>query len=515
MTIEKLYDIYLAHPSIRTDTRQLQHGDLFFALKGPNFNGNAFAAKALEQGAAYAVIDEDQASRGSDRLILVPDVLIALQQLALHHRRQFNIPFIAITGSNGKTTTKELIHAVLSSTYTTYTTKGNLNNHIGIPLTILSVGPDAQLAVIEMGANHQKEIEAYCSYTLPTHGIITNVGKAHLEGFGGPEGVKKGKGELYDFLRSNQVPRSLGPASPSTPAGFASPATPTGFVLSDSADLLQMSRGIPQIITYGTQNANFTGNIDNPASPSPANASSTLSSTDSPTNSSPLSSTLSSTHSPTHSSTFLRVNITSGAATGPIQTQLVGDYNLPNVLVAVAIGKHFGVPDAAIRQSIEAYAPSNSRSQLIEKDGNHIILDAYNANPSSMRAAIENFAGLPVVHTAGTPAPTHSHTPAPTHGGASARDTSSFAHKVLILGAMAELGEESLAEHRAIVDLIARYPWQQVVLVGGDFRKISHPYLSFANSKEAGHWLTGVGLRDTYILIKGSRSTKMEEVLEG
>jgi UDP-N-acetylmuramoyl-tripeptide--D-alanyl-D-alanine ligase len=477
MTIEKLYDIYLAHPSIRTDTRQLKHGDLFFALKGPNFNGNAFAAKALEQGAAYAIIDEDPhqdpgtnpaplafateartsdlpatLAANPDRLILVPDVLTALQQLALHHRRQFNIPFIAITGSNGKTTTKELIHAVLASTYTTYTTVGNLNNHIGIPLTILSVGPDAQLAVIEMGANHQKEIEAYCSYTLPTHGIITNVGKAHLEGFGGPEGVKKGKGELYDFLRASGG---------------------TAFVLSDSADLLQMSLGISRIITYGTRDADIIGNAAgqsaNPASPSSPDASSNP------------------------SNTFLRVDITHGAATGPIQTQLVGDYNLPNVLVAVAIGKHFGVPDNLIRQSIEAYAPSNSRSQLIEKDGNHIILDAYNANPSSMRAAIENFARLPV----GPAAP------------------SSFDHKVLILGAMAELGEESLAEHRAIVNLIAQYPWQQVVLVGGDFRKISHPYLSFANSKEAGHWLTGVGLRDTYILIKGSRSTKMEAVLEG
>jgi UDP-N-acetylmuramoyl-tripeptide--D-alanyl-D-alanine ligase len=466
MTIPQLYEIFLRHPSIRTDTRQLRHGDLFFALKGPNFNGNAFAAKALEQGAAYAIIDEDPASAAPtadpDRLILVPDVLTALQQLALHHRRQFNIPFIAITGSNGKTTTKELIHAVLSSTYTTYTTKGNLNNHIGIPLTILSVGTDAKLAVIEMGANHQKEIEAYCSYTLPTHGIITNVGKAHLEGFGGPEGVKKGKGELYDFLRAHDG---------------------TAFVLSDSADLLQMSHGISKVITYGTRDADITGNSgnapDQSANPPPPSLTNASSNPAPPATSTPP--------GPPASDTFLRVDITRGAATGPIQTQLVGDYNLPNVLVAVAIGKHFGVPDNLIRESIEAYAPSNSRSQLIEKDGNHIILDAYNANPSSMRAAIENFARLPV-----GPIP-----------------------KVLILGAMAELGEESLAEHRAIVDLIAQYPWQQVVLVGGDFRKISHPYLSFANSKEAGHWLTGVDLHDTYILIKGSRSTKMEEVLEG
>ena len=459
MQISQLYDIYLRHPSIRTDTRQLKQGDLFFALKGPNFNGNAFATRAFELGAAYAIIDEapDQSSPdgsqpapvNSDRLIVVPDVLSTLQELALHHRRQFDIPFIAITGSNGKTTTKELVHATLASTYTTYTTQGNLNNHIGIPLTILSVGKDAQFAVIEMGANHQKEIEAYCRYTLPTHGIITNVGKAHLEGFGGPEGVKKGKGELYDFLRSAQVP-----------AIDSAAAAGTAFVLRDSADLMQMSRGIQHLITYGTHDADITGGI-------------------------------------ALSEALLKVDITRGAATGPIQTQLVGDYNLPNVLVAVAVGKHFGVSDTAIRQAIEQYAPSNSRSQLIERDGLHIILDAYNANPSSMRAAIENFARMAIPSDRQRPSDL------------AASPTS----KVLILGAMAELGPESLAEHQAIIDLIGQYPWQQVVLVGGDFRHLSHPYLSFANSKEAGRWLAGVGLKDSYLLIKGSRSMKMEEVL--
>ena len=463
MTIQQLYDIYLRHPSIRTDTRQLKQGDLFFALKGPNFNGNAFATRAFELGAAYAIIDEAP-DQSSDRLIVVPDVLSTLQELALHHRRQFNIPFIAITGSNGKTTTKELIHATLSSTYTTYTTQGNLNNHIGIPLTILSVQKDAQFAVIEMGANHQKEIEAYCRYTLPTHGIITNVGKAHLEGFGGPEGVKKGKGELYDFLRSTQVPAIGSAASPGH--------TGTAFVLKDSADLTQMSRGIPHLITYGTHDADITGVI---ATPQQAPAGSP-------------------------SSALLKVDITHGAATGPIQTQLVGDYNLPNVLVAVAVGRHFGVPDTAIRQAIEEYAPSNSRSQLIERDGLHIILDAYNANPSSMRAAIENFARLPIPGATAQPAD-------PDSPGAPA------SRKVLILGAMAELGPESLAEHQGIIDLIGQYAWQQVVLVGGDFRHLSHPYLSFANSKEAGRWLAGVGLKDSYLLIKGSRSMKMEEVL--
>jgi UDP-N-acetylmuramoyl-tripeptide--D-alanyl-D-alanine ligase len=487
MTMAQLYEIYLSHPSIRTDTRQLKKGDLFFALKGPNFNGNTFAARAFELGAAYVVIDEPPAGLGderpymSDRLIIVEDVLTALQELALYHRRQFDIPFIAITGSNGKTTTKELIHAVLSSTYTTYTTQGNLNNHIGIPLTILSVQKDAQYAVIEMGANHQKEIEGYCRYTLPTHGIITNIGKAHLEGFGGPEGVKKGKGELYDFLRSTLVPATA--RNSATPSA----ATATAFVLRDSADLMQMSRGIPHIVTYGTHDADITG------IPSPSKA--------------------------TAADPFLAVEMTHGAAIGPIHTQLVGDYNLPNVLVAVVVGKHFGVSDTAIRQAIENYTPSNSRSQLIERDGLHIILDAYNANPSSMRAAIENFAHLPI---AADPSPGNPNLANPSPGDPTPRDPSSrnpnpadptASRKVLILGAMAELGPESLAEHQAIIDLIGQYSWQQVVLVGGDFRHLSHPYLSFANSKEAGRWLAGVGLKDSYLLIKGSRSMKMEEVL--
>src|SRR5450432_4217956 len=202
MTIEKLYEVYLQYPSVETDTRKLKTGDIFFALKGPSFNGNSFAQKALEAGAAFAVIDEKEFAV-NEKTILVNDALDTLQLLAKYHRQQFSIPFIAITGSNGKTTTKELINAVLSTGYKTYTTEGNLNNHIGVPLTILKIKKDAQLAVIEMGANHQKEIESYCSYAMPTHGIITNAGKAHLEGFGGVEGVKKGKGELYDYLREN------------------------------------------------------------------------------------------------------------------------------------------------------------------------------------------------------------------------------------------------------------------------------------------------------------------------
>src|SRR5258708_38555247 len=470
MNIERLYQLYLQHPSIQTDTRKLKDGDLFFALKGPNFNGNQFAISALEQGAAYAVIDEAPTQpsgsggsaglrEGDEGLLGVAAVLTTLQALALHHRRQFDIPFIAITGSNGKTTTKELVNAVLASKYITYTTVGNLNNHIGVPLTLLSIKKDAQFAVIEMGANHQKEIESYCQYALPTHGIITNAGKAHLEGFGGPEGVRKGKGELYAFLRQHEG---------------------TAFVMWDYDYLREMSKGIPHILRYGTADADITGVVDQDSFPGdPAGQALTAAgqhSTDSPA-------------SPRQTGSFLKVRITGGAATGLISTQLVGDYNLPNVLVAVAVGKQFGVPDQRIRQSIEAYTPSNSRSQLIRRDSNHIILDAYNANPSSMKAAIENFAHMNAV-AAPTPP-----------------------HKVLILGAMAELGEESLEEHRQIIDLIGKYPWQQVVLVGGDFLRLDHPYLSFKNSREAGDWLRQAGFTDTWLLIKGSRSTKMEEVL--
>ncbi len=424
MTIKQLYQIYLQHPSIQTDTRKLKQGDLFFALKGPNFNGNLFAENALELGAAYAVIDEPVADNNNERLILVEDALTALQALAKYHRQQFTIPFVAITGSNGKTTTKELVSTVLATHYITYTTKGNLNNHIGVPLTILSIGKDAEMAVIEMGANHQKEIASYCAYTLPNYGLITNCGKAHLEGFGGVEGVKKGKGELYDFLKKND--------------GLA-------FIFNGYDYLLDMSKGIANRYTYSTTFGDIIGT--------------TL-----------------------QSEPYLRVAITKGLQ-AVIETQLVGDYNLPNVLGAVAIGKYFNVPDEKIVVAIENYTPSNSRSQMIERDGNHIILDAYNANPTSMKAAIENFAKFPSIN------------------------------KVLMLGGMMELGEESIAEHAAIVALIKRHNWANVVLVGGDFNKTEHPFVYFNTALEAKKWFTEKAFTNTYLLIKGSRSMAMEKIL--
>ncbi len=424
MTIEQLYQIFLQHPSVQTDSRKLKEGDIFFALKGPNFNANDFALQALKEGASYALIDEDINSN-DERLIRTDNVLETLQQLAKYHREQFNIPFIAITGSNGKTTTKELVNTVLSSHYKTYTTQGNLNNHIGVPLTLLSIKKDAEIAVIEMGANHQKEIESYCSYTLPTHGIITNCGKAHLEGFGSIEGIRKGKGELFDFLKLNNG---------------------TAFIYNDYAYLQSMSEGIKNIFTYGTTNATLIGEIKmiHP---------------------------------------FLEVTITKGANISSIQTHLVGDYNLPNVLCAVAVGKYFNVPDEKIKSSIENYIPSNSRSQMIENGTNKIILDAYNANPSSMKAAIENFAQIPAEK------------------------------KVLILGGMAELGTTSITEHEVIIRLIQEYHWDKVVLVGGDFSKTKHSFIYFNNSIEAKEWLQQQNFHNTYLLIKGSRSMQMEKVL--
>jgi UDP-N-acetylmuramoyl-tripeptide--D-alanyl-D-alanine ligase len=425
MSIESLYQIYLQHPNVQTDTRALTPGCLFFALKGEKFNGNEFASKAIEQGAAYAIIDEAAYSI-EGKTICVDNVLRTLQQLAAHHRKQLKIPVIGITGSNGKTTSKELVHAVLSTTYRTATTVGNLNNHIGIPLTLLRIPLDAEIAVVEMGANHQREIAGYCDYTAPSHGIITNCGKAHLEGFGGVEGVRKGKGELYDHLRSMNG---------------------TAFIMWDYDYLRTMSTGIETIIKYGTAESDIEGKI-------------------------------------VQAQPFLEVEMTKGSLSGTIHTQLVGDYNLPNVLMAVAVGQYFDVSPEKIKQAIESYSPSNSRSQLVKQGTNNIILDAYNANPSSMRGAIESLMRLQANN------------------------------KVLMLGAMAELGEESLDEHRQIVNLIGQSDWKAVVLVGGDFMKIEHPYVSLPDSSAARDWYQQQSFEDCHLLIKGSRSQQMEKILQ-
>ncbi len=319
-----------------------------------------------------------------------------------------------------------MINAVLASTYKTYTTQGNLNNHIGVPLTLLSVKPDAQMAVIEMGANHQKEIEQYCKWAQPTHAIITNCGKAHLEGFGGIEGVRKGKGELYDFIRANN--------------GVA-------FAYNEYDYLHQMSKGINEVVWYGINDGNVCGNV-------------------------------------LSSEPFLEVKLTKGFTHKSIKTNLVGDYNLPNILCAICVGKYFEIDDSKIKTAIENYVPSNSRSQLIEAGSNKIILDAYNANPTSMKAAIENFA--------------HIQSP----------------KKILILGGMMELGKDSIAEHESILNIIKKYEWHTVILVGGDFKNTLNNYIFFNSSDDVAAWLKEQNFEQAYILIKGSRSIHLENVLQ-
>ncbi|MEP7252316.1 MAG: UDP-N-acetylmuramoyl-tripeptide--D-alanyl-D-alanine ligase [Ginsengibacter sp.] len=431
MNIEALYKIYRQYPSVQTDTRKLKKDDLFFALKGPNFNGNKFAKQALDSGAAYVIVDE-KISFQDGRLFYTDDVLQTLQALAKFHRVKLakdsegrTIPFIAITGSNGKTTTKELVSRVLSSSFKTYTTEGNLNNHIGVPLTILKIKDDVEATVIEMGANHLGEIAGYCEYAMPTHGLITNCGKAHLEGFGGIENVKKGKGELFDYLRTHHG---------------------TAFVNSDDLSVEQLSSGLEKIISYGKEGKYLKGSV-------------------------------------AQSDPFLEI-IIDGDSPLTVKTNLVGAYNFSNVIAAFCIGRFLKVPDQKIKDAIENYEPSNSRSQLIKDGSNLIILDTYNANPGSMKAAIENFAAM------------------------------KSDKKILLLGSMMELGNESRNEHAAIINLIDKYSWEEVVLVGKGFAEIENEYVNFENSLMAKDWLKNLQPDNAQILVKGSRSMQMEKVLE-
>ncbi|HOZ52048.1 MAG TPA: UDP-N-acetylmuramoyl-tripeptide--D-alanyl-D-alanine ligase [Chitinophagaceae bacterium] len=429
MSIENIYTVFTKFPSVQTDTRKLKKDDIYFALKGENFDGNQFVKQAFDLGASYAVIDNRTYlpdDENSAKCFVVDDTLQSLQELANFHRKQFSIPFIAITGSNGKTTTKELVMSVLSQKYITYATEGNLNNHIGVPLTILKIKMDAEMAIIEMGANHQKEIELYCKIAEPTHGLINNCGKAHLEGFGGIEGVKKGKGELYDYLKQND--------------GVI-------FRNADLDYLVPMSDGVNHIITYGSANADFTGIA------------------------------------------IMNDGMVGAAITTPrnectIKTQLVGEYNFANIMASFAIGRSFNISIEKIKSALEEYRPTNSRSQLIKLGTNTIILDAYNANPTSMIAAIQNFMNA------------------------------DYPNKVIIIGAMKELGLSSLEEHQKLVFFLEESNWNHVVLVGGDFAKVIHPYLYFENSSEAKLWFEKQQFKHTAILIKGSRAFAMEKVIQ-
>jgi UDP-N-acetylmuramoyl-tripeptide--D-alanyl-D-alanine ligase len=355
-TIEYIYQLYQQHPVISTDTRKIAPGSLFFALKGDNFDANTFAQKAIEAGAAYAIIDNPEYTLG-EQYLLVEDSLVALQKLAAYHRRQLTIPVIGLTGTNGKTTTKELINAVLSQRFNTLATQGNLNNHIGVPLTLLNINSTHEMAVIEMGANHQKEIELLCSIARPTHGLITNVGKAHLEGFGGVEGVKKGKGELYDYLAPE----------PSDAADFEKHGG-VALVNSDDAVLLGMkeARQMHNVIYYG-KNSNPDNLINGRL-----------------LDNSPLL-TLEWSN-----------NLENQAYTVP--TQLTGAYNLDNILAAICIGSTFGLSAEEINNGIAGYQPKNNRSQIMKTATNTLICDFYNANPSSMFVAIDNMDKVQAAH---------------------------------------------------------------------------------------------------------------------
>lgn len=431
--IEKLYTIFLNHPTVSTDTRNIKPGCIFFALKGENFNGNKFAEEALNKGAAIAVIDEAEYKK-DDRFFLVEDALTALQQLANHHRKQLQIPFIAITGSNGKTTTKELVNAVLSKKFKTLATSGNLNNHIGVPLTLLSVNKEHEIAIIEMGANHQGEINQLCNIAEPDYGIITNIGKAHLEGFGGIEGVKKGKGELYNFI--NQKKGKI-------------------FLHGDDETLVQMAGAISKI-TYGTKKLyDIVGNIK-------------VDNTD------------------FVSFQWATRYTASGLKTSTIvKTHLVGIYNYYNALCAIAVGNYFLVNDADISSAITEYIPSNNRSQLLKTEKNTLILDYYNANPSSMKSAIENFASL------------------------------NHENKILILGDMLELGEDSAAEHEAIINLLKEKKLHNVILVGKHFKNsqnISQEKV-FDTSEQVLNYLKQYPVTNNTVLIKGSRGIQLEKTV--
>lgn len=420
--IAELYTIFKKHPVVCTDSRKITTDCIFFALKGENFNGNTYALEALKKGASYAVIDEEQ-YKTSANTILVENVLETLQKLANYHRNQLDIPIVSLTGSNGKTTTKELINVVLAKKYNTTATKGNLNNHIGVPLTLLSMNTDTEIGIVEMGANHQKEIAFLSSIAEPDFGYITNFGKAHLEGFGGVEGVIKGKSELYDYLKANDK-----------------------FIFVNGNDAKQVERTLnSRHYTFG-DSERFDLKID-----------------------------------------FLEANpmVQLQVQNQKIHSQLIGSYNFPNIAVAIAIGTYFKVPLSDIKDAIESYIPSNNRSQILHKKSNKIILDAYNANPTSMKAALNNFSGL-------TDSP-----------------------KIAFLGDMFELGSTAHEEHQYINDYAASLDIDKIYLVGENFNRTKQTNTKVSIYKDFDSLKKDFPeIKESTLLIKGSRGMALERILE-
>ncbi|TDP57776.1 UDP-N-acetylmuramoyl-tripeptide--D-alanyl-D-alanine ligase [Flavobacterium dankookense] len=425
MTIQDLHKLFLECITISIDTRKIEQNSMFVALKGENFDANTFAKEAIEKGAKYVIVDNPTYAT-NEKTILVENSLIALQQLATYHREFLKIPILALTGSNGKTTTKELIHVVLAKKFKTKATKGNLNNHIGVPLTLLSFDDKTEIGIVEMGANHQKEIEFLCSIAKPDYGYITNFGKAHLEGFGGVEGVIKGKSEMYTYLQLN---------------------TKTAFVNLDDKIQEEKTSNIKRI-TF-SQNNKATNLFIEKITANPFVEIKTLDTT--------------------------------------INSHLIGLYNSNNINAAILIGKYFNVPTIEIKSAIESYIPENNRSQLLIKGTNEIILDAYNANPSSMKVALDNFIQL------------------------------DKKNKLIIIGDMYELGEESISEHKAIVDFLSTNTDFECHFLGKDFytNAISKDNFRFYESFDAfSKQFDFLNCKEKTILIKGSRGMALERTLD-
>jgi len=419
----ELLSIFLKSSGVSTDTRKIQTGNLFFALKGPNFNANSLAKEALEKGASYVVIDDEAFDLG-EKTLLVSDGLLALQTLARDYRKTLNIPVIGLTGSNGKTTTKELIFSVLSQKYHCFATAGNLNNHIGVPLSLLAIKPSHEIAVIEMGANKVGDIKELVDIALPTHGLITNIGKAHLEGFGGIEGIKKGKGELFDFIAENKGTVFI---------PYQSNGVREVFESRKFERVIETNQAIPTHLVEAKPTVVYESKGKN------------------------------------------------------IKTHLPGIYNFENIQMALTVGSFFGLNEEQCHEGVASYTPNNHRSQFLKIGSNQVLMDAYNANPSSMSAAIEHF-----------------------------NDTDHFP-KILILGDMFELGDSSAEEHEEIGKLIAKCKFDKVLLVGNHFQNalIHLPNAFYFPDKFGLHtWLQDHKIENSFLLVKGSRGIQLETVLQ-
>ena len=428
INIEHLYNCFEQSQGVTTDTRQCKEGMMFFALRGENFDGNRYAAEALEKGCSYVVIDNPAyADEANSRIILVDDSLRALQQLARHHRRVLGTPIVGITGTNGKTTTKELVAAVLAKKFHILYTQGNLNNHIGVPLTLLNLTREHEMAIVEMGANHPGDIKELVEIAEPDYGLITNVGLAHLQGFGSLEGVIRTKGELYDYLRGAEKK--------------------TIFLNIGNAHLRGIANGLEPVAYGQAFEAEVRGEI-------------------------------------IACDPYLRFRWKQGNGNwNEVATQLIGSYNIDNVLCAAAVGCYFGVSHGDVSAALAEYTPQNNRSQLTKTEHNMLVVDAYNANPTSMRAALDNFTRMEVPR------------------------------KMAILGDMKELGEATSSAHQEVVDRLASCDFDEVWLVGEAFAKTNHRQRVFADVEEVKAALQETAPKDTYILIKGSNSMRLASIV--